>query len=238
MAENKEQKAEKAEKKKHERPAPFAAVKWEGKHEKPKVSPRLKTLYAEKIVPAMIESLGVTNRFQVPRLVKVVVNIGVTEAKENIQALDMAKEDLGNITGQLPQIRRAKKSISNFKLREGMPIGVRVTLRGDIMYEFVDRLISIALPRLRDFRGLEPKGFDGSGNYNLGLKEQHIFPEVNVEKSAKLRGMNITFVTSTSGMHWVKDKDAVGMELLLRMGMPFKKKGAKKDEAERMAAVA
>src|SRR5436309_523909 len=132
-------------------------------------APRLKAHYQEQVVPALMESLGATNPFEVPRLLKIVINIGVNEAKENIQALDIAKEELGQITGQLPQVRRAKKSISNFKLREGMPIGVRVTLRGDRMFEFMDRLIAISIPRIRDFRGLEPRGFDGSGNYNLGL---------------------------------------------------------------------
>jgi len=189
-------------------------------------APRLKAHYHEKVVPSLLESLSAENPFEVPRLVKVVINIGVNEAKENIQALDIAKEELGQITGQLPQVRRAKKSISNFKLREGMPIGVRVTLRGDRMYEFVDRLISIAIPRIRDFRGLEPRGFDGSGNYNLGLTEQHIFPEINVEKSVKMRGMNITFVTTVRSLPRVKpdDRDSVGMELLERMGMPFRKR--------------
>lgn len=188
--------------------------------------PRLKAHYQERVVPAMMESLGVSNPFEVPRLLKIVINIGVNEAKENIQALDIAKEELGQITGQLPQVRRAKKSISNFKLREGMPIGVRVTLRGDRMFEFMDRLIAVAIPRIRDFRGLEPRGFDGAGNYNLGLLEQHIFPEINVEKSVKLRGMNITFVTSVrqlprlDGEQW----DKVGMEFLERMGMPFRKR--------------
>src|SRR2546423_7412190 len=128
--------------------------------------PRLKTHYQKQVIPALMESLGVPNRFEVPRLLKIVINIGVNEAKENIQALDTAKEELAQITGQLPQVRRAKKSISNFKLRQGMPIAVRVTLRGDRMYEFIDRLIAIAIPRIRDFRGLEPRGFDGYGNYN------------------------------------------------------------------------
>ena len=196
-------------------------------------TPRLKAHYHEKVVPSLMESLGATNPFEVPRLVKVVINIGVNEAKENIQALDIAKEELGQITGQLPQVRRAKKSISNFKLREGMPIGVRVTLRGDRMYEFMDRLISIAIPRIRDFRGLEPRGFDGSGNYNLGLTEQHIFPEINVEKSVKMRGMNITFVTTVRQLPRVKpdDRDAVGMEFLERMGMPFRKRNTAQAKA-------
>jgi large subunit ribosomal protein L5 len=188
--------------------------------------PRLKTHYKEQVVPALMESLGVSNPFEVPRMLKIVINIGVNEAKENIQALDIAKEELGQITGQLPQVRRAKKSISNFKLREGMPIAVRVTLRGDRMYEFMDRLIAIAIPRIRDFRGLEPRGFDSYGNYNLGLQEQHIFPEINMEKSVKSRGMNITFVTSVRQLAHLKDdqRDVVGIEFLERMGMPFRKR--------------
>ena len=186
--------------------------------------PRLKVFYRETMIPAMMESLGLSNPFEAPRLLKIVLNIGVNEAKDNIQALDIAKEELGDITGQFPQVRRAKKSISNFKLREGMPIAVRVTLRGDRMYEFLDRLIATAIPRIRDFRGLEPNGFDGNGNYNLGLKEQHIFPEVNVEKSQKARGMNITFVTSVQQQHSLAEKDAAGLELLSRFGMPFKKR--------------
>ncbi|MBI3547734.1 MAG: 50S ribosomal protein L5 [Elusimicrobia bacterium] len=203
----------------------------------PAPPPRLKAFYRDQVVPAMVESMGLKNPFQVPHMVKIVINIGVNEAKENIQALDMAREELAQISGQLPQIRRAKKSISNFKLRENMPIAVRVTLRGNRMWEFLDRLVSTAIPRIRDFRGLEPNGFDGNGNYNLGLKEQHIFPEINAEKSQKLRGMNITFVTSAVLLEKVEDKDAVGLELLTRLGMPFKKR-APKGAAKETAAVA
>ena len=177
--------------------------------------PRLKKQYAEAIVPAFMDKHDFDNPFQVPKLVKIVVNIGVSEARDNIQMLDAAREELAMITGQWPQVRRAMKSISNFKLREGMPIGVRVTLRGDRMWEFLDRLISTAIPRIRDFRGLEPRGFDGRGNYNLGLREQLIFPEVNVEKSPKQRGMNITVVTTS-------DSDDLSLELLRAFGMPFK----------------
>ena len=189
-----------------------------GTYEKPAETPRMKVAYLKEIVPSFMSDSGKTNVHAVPRLTKIVVNMGVSEARENIQALDSAREELAVITGQLPQVRRAKKSISNFKLREGMPIGLRVTLRGDRMWEFFDRLVSVAVPRIRDFRGLEPRGFDGRGNFNLGLKEHHIFPEINMEKSAKARGMNITFVTSAGN-----DKD--GFELLEKMGMPFKKKG-------------
>ena len=178
-------------------------------------APRLKTLYSEAVVPALMERHGLKNPNQVPRLKKVVVNIGVSEARDNAQTIDHAKEELALITGQAPQVRRATKSISNFKLREGMPIGVRVTLRGDRMWEFVDRLITVAIPRIRDFRGLEPKGFDGSGNFNLGLKEQLIFPEIDSERVPKQRGMNISFVIDGG-------KDAASLDLLKELGMPFK----------------
>ena len=186
--------------------------------EAPHATPRLKKFYAEKVVPEMLDSHGRGNPLGVPKLVKIVVNVGVSEAKDNIQMLDAAREEMALITGQLPQVRRAKKSISNFKLREGMPIGLRVTLRGDRMYEFLDRLISTAIPRIRDFRGLEPRGFDGTGNFNLGLREQLIFAEINVEKTVKQRGMNITIVT-TAG------KDDASLDLLRQLGMPFKKTG-------------
>jgi large subunit ribosomal protein L5 len=181
--------------------------------------PRMKVLYKEAIVPALMEKHGLKNPHQVPRLKKIVVNIGVSEARDNVQTLDNAREELALITGQLPQVRRATKSISNFKLREGMPIGVRVTVRGDRMWEFLDRLITIAIPRIRDFRGLEPRGFDGSGNFNLGLKEQLIFPEVNAERVPKQRGMNISFVIDGG-------KDALSLDLLTEFGMPFKKPAA------------
>lgn len=189
--------------------------------EKAPEAPRLKKFYLEKVVPEIMDELGLENPLQAPKLVKIVVNMGVSEAKENVQALDAAREELAQIVGQQPQIRRAKKSISNFKLREGMPIGVRATLRGDRMFEFMDRLISTAVPRIRDFRGLEPNGFDGRGNYNLGLKEQHIFPEINLEKSQKARGMNITFVTTAGN-------DDNGRGLLAKLGMPFKKPSSDK----------
>ncbi|PCI37005.1 MAG: 50S ribosomal protein L5 [Elusimicrobia bacterium] len=188
--------------------------------EKSEGAPRLKTHYSDTVLPGLIKDLGRSNSFQAPKLDKIVVSMGVNEAKENIQVLDQAREDLGQIVGQLPQIRKATKSISNFKLREGMPLALRVTLRGDRMYEFLDRLISTAVPRIRDFRGMKPTGFDGRGNYNLGVKEHHIFPEINLERSPTARGMNITFVTTANN-----DED--GKELLDRMGLPFKKKGQK-----------
>jgi len=182
-------------------------------------TPRMKALYKEAVVPTIMEKHGLKNLHQVPRLKKIVVNIGVSEARDNVQTLDNAREELALITGQLPQVRRATKSISNFKLREGMPIGVRVTLRGDRMWEFLDRLITVAIPRIRDFRGLEPRGFDGSGNFNLGLKEQLIFPEINSERVPHQRGMNISFVIDGG-------KDALSLDLLTEFGMPFKKAAA------------
>jgi large subunit ribosomal protein L5 len=187
--------------------------------ETPHAAPRLKAHYKETIVPSLMEKHGLKNPNQVPRLKKIVVNIGVSEARDNVQMLDHAREELALITGQWPQVRKATKSISNFKLREGMPIGVRVTLRGDRMWEFVDRLITVAIPRIRDFRGLEPKGFDGSGNFNLGLKEQLIFPEINSERVSKQRGMNISFVIDGG-------KDVFSLDLLKELGMPFKQAAA------------
>jgi large subunit ribosomal protein L5 len=177
--------------------------------------PRMKETYYTSVVPEMIKRFSLKNPMQVPRLVKVVVNMGVNDAKEDIKALDQASLELGAITGQKPQVRRAKKSISNFKLRAGMPIGIRVTLRGARMYEFLDRFINTAIPRIRDFRGLDPRAFDGRGNYNLGLTEQHIFPEVDLDKSPKLRGFNVTIVTTAK-------EDAQARELLALFGMPFK----------------
>jgi large subunit ribosomal protein L5 len=177
--------------------------------------PRLKEAYLKNVVPEMVKRFGLENPMQVPRLEKVVVNMGVNDAKEDIKSMDLASAELAAITGQKPQIRRAKKSISNFKLRQGMPIALRVTLRGTRMYEFLDRFINTAIPRIRDFRGLDPRAFDGQGNYNFGLNEQHIFPEVNMEKSPKVRGLNVTIVTTAS-------QDAHARDLLSLFGMPFK----------------
>ncbi|MBI4803475.1 MAG: 50S ribosomal protein L5 [Elusimicrobia bacterium] len=188
-------------------------------------TPRLKTAYVQKIVPAMMKDLSVGSPMAVPKMTKIVINIGVSEAKENIQALDLAKEDLTQIAGQAPQIRRAKRSISNFKLRQGMPIGVRVTLRGAMMYEFFDRFVALSVPRIRDFQGIDVRFFDGRGNLNIGLKEHHIFPEINVEKSPKARGMNITFVTTAGN-------DDHARALLEYLGMPFKKAEKKESKVE------
>lgn len=186
------------------------------------VVPRLKEAFNTAGVKMLQEKLGVGNVNSVPRLEKIVINIGVSAARENIKALDIANEELAQIVGQKPVIRKSKKSISAFKLREGMPIAVSVTLRGPRMYEFLDRFISTAIPRIRDFRGMSPTAFDGNGNYNLGLKEQYIFPEVNVEKSDGPRGMNITFVTTAK-----TNKDAY--ELLTVLGMPFVKDKARQN---------
>ena len=164
---------------------------------------------------ALLKEMGVKSPMAAPKLTKIVINIGVKEAREDIKAMEIAKEDLTAIAGQAAQVRRAKKSISNFKLREGMPIGVRVTLRGAKMYEFMERFICIACPRIRDFQGFNPS-FDGKGNLNLGIKEHYIFPEIDVEKSPKAHGMNITFVTTAKN-----DKD--GRLLMDYMGMPFRK---------------
>jgi len=182
--------------------------------------PRLKEMYKKNVIPELQKEFSYKNVHQVPKMEKIIINIGLGEAKENIKVLDIAVAEVAAITGQKPLTTRAKQSISNFKLRQGMPIGVKVTLRGAIMYEFFDRLINVAMPRIRDFRGVEPKAFDGKGNFNLGLKEQYIFPEVSVEKSDKARGMNITFVTSAT-------EDAHARKLLALMGMPFKKRDIK-----------
>lgn len=180
------------------------------------VKPRLKEKYINEIVPKLKKQWGLKNLFQVPKLEKIVINIGLSEAKDNIKVLDIAESELADITGQKPKVCRAKKAISNFKLREKTPIGLKVTLRGARMYEFIDRLISIAIPRVRDFRGLDIHAFDGRGNYNLGLTEQYIFPEVDLEKSDKQRGMNITIVTTAGSNDKAK-------ELLALLGMPFKR---------------
>jgi large subunit ribosomal protein L5 len=177
---------------------------------------RLKESYRSEFVPQMMERYSYKNRMAVPRLHKIVVNMGVGEAAENIKLLDAAAEQLGAITGQKPIIRRARKSIANFKLRKDMPIGCSVTLRGDRMYDFFERLISIALPRVRDFRGLSTKSFDGRGNYTLGLKDQLVFLEIDYAKVDKVRGMNVTMVTTAAS-------DEEARNLLTLMGMPFRR---------------
>ncbi len=177
---------------------------------------RLKELYKKTIVKKLMKEFGYKNQYQVPQLIKVVINMGLGAAKENPKLIDSAVIELGQITGQKPVIKKAKKSISTFKLREGVPIGVMVTLRSNIMYEFVDRLVNIALPRVRDFKGISSKGFDGRGNYTMGLTEQIVFPEISYDKIDKIKGMNITFVTTAK-----TDKEARTM--LEWLGLPFNK---------------
>ena len=181
------------------------------------VIPRLKVHYQKEVLPALMKRFNYGNTMEAPRLQKIVVNMGVGDAIQNIKFLDAAMADLTAITGQRPAIRRAKKSIANFKLREGAAIGAKVTLRGPRMYEFYDRLISFAIPRIRDFRGLPVKSFDGRGNYTLGITEQIIFHEIIYDKVEKIRGMDITFVTSAK-------TDEEGRELLKLMGLPFREK--------------
>lgn len=179
------------------------------------VPPRLRERFRTAVVPALMKERGYRNPFQVPRLEKIVVNMGVGEGKENAKVLDFATADLGAITGQKPVVTRAKKSIANFKLRENSPIGCKVTLRGPRMYEFLDRLVNVALPRVRDFKGVPPKAFDGRGNYALGLREQVIFPEITYDKVDKLRGMDIIMVTTA-------DSDEEAKALLTHLGVPFR----------------
>ena len=182
------------------------------------VSVRLRELYSAQIRDALKDELGLSNVMQVPRLEKIVVNMGVGDAAQQAKLLDGAVADLEVITGQKPLITRARKSVSNFKLREGQAIGVKATLRGDRMYEFLDRLITLAIPRIRDFRGLSPRSFDGNGNYTFGVTEQLIFPEIDYDKVDRTRGMDITIVTSASD-------DASGQALLTAFGFPFRKEG-------------
>jgi large subunit ribosomal protein L5 len=179
------------------------------------MTPRLLGQYRSTVVSVLRSEFNYANVMQVPRLVKIVVNTSIKEATQNVRLLETAAEEMALITGQKPQIRRARMSIANFKLREGMPIGARVTLRGNRMWEFYDRLVNIALPRVRDFRGVSPKGFDGRGNYSLGLNEQIIFPEINYDKVQKVTGMNIAFVTTAQ-------TDLEAKALLKHLGMPFR----------------
>jgi large subunit ribosomal protein L5 len=176
---------------------------------------RLKDRYNDEIVPALKERFGIENPMRIPRLEKIVVNMGVGEASQNSRALDGAMEDLAKITGQKAQMRRARKSVAGFKIREGMPVGARVTLRGERMWEFLDRLVSVALPRVRDFRGISPSSFDGRGNYALGLREQLIFPEISYDAIDTTRGLDVAVVTTT-------ESDEEARELLRLLGMPFR----------------
>ena len=177
---------------------------------------RLREDYENEIKKALVEKFGYKNVMQIPRLDKIVINMGVGEAKENAKLMESAVKDLTTISGQKPVVTKAKKSVANFKLREGMPIGCKVTLRGERMYEFADRLVNLALPRVRDFRGVSAESFDGRGNYALGIKEQIIFPEIEYDKVDKVRGMDIIFVTTAR-------TDEEARELLRLFGMPFKR---------------
>lgn len=177
---------------------------------------RLQEKYMKEVAPALMEKFGYKNVMEIPKLDKIVINMGIGDARENPKGLEKAVEEMEIISGQKPVITRARKSVANFKLREGMPIGCKVTLRGEKMYEFVDRLINLALPRVRDFRGVNPNAFDGRGNYALGIKEQLIFPEIEYDKVDKVRGMDIIFVTTAK-------TDEEARELLTQFNMPFAK---------------
>ena len=193
--------------------------------------PRLKTKYRDEVVPALTKQFEYTNRMEVPRLVKISVNKGVGEATQNQKLVDNAVEELRKITGQQPVVRKARKSVSNFKLREGMPIGASVTLRDQHMWEFLDRLVTLALPRVRDFRGIPDRSFDGRGNYTLGIKEQIIFPEISVDEIDNISGMDVTFVTTAQ-------TDEEAHALLKALGMPFIRREKKNAEAEEEAEAA
>ena len=212
QAEKKEKKEKKGRKKEDVKKAGFAANIEEGLEAKPA---RLKLRYRKEGVPALMKELNLKNPFQAPRLEKIVVNMGLGEALANNKILESAVDQLGAITGQKPVVTRARKSIANFKLRQGQAIGCAVTLRGDRMYEFLDRLISVALPRVRDFKGVSPKAFDGKGNYTLGIREQIIFPEINYDQIEKVKGLNISFVTTARN-------DEQGLALMRHFGLPFR----------------
>ena len=188
------------------------------------MAPRLKDRYQKEVVPALVKEFSYGNANAVPRLRKIVVNMGLGEAIQNAKLLDSAAQELGQITGQKPVITRARKSIANFKLRKNMPIGAMVTLRGDRMYEFFDRLTNVAMPRVRDFRGVSTRAFDGRGNYTLGLRDQLVFPEIDYAKVDKTKGMNITIVTDAK-------TDAEALALLRHMGMPFRSEAQRRQAA-------
>jgi large subunit ribosomal protein L5 len=192
-----------------------AAASGDGAAPAEKVIPRLKTRYFDEIRPTLVNELNYSNSLQAPKLEKIVVNIGIGEAIQNAKALDAATADLQAITGQKPITKKAKKSIAQFRLREGMTVGIMVTLRGDRMYEFLDRLVNAALPRIRDFQGVATRSFDGRGNYSMGLKEQMMFPEINYDDIEMIHGMDITLVTSA-------ERDDHALALLKELGMPFR----------------
>jgi large subunit ribosomal protein L5 len=223
MAEKREQKQPKGDQKEQKKKAPKGAEAVEaapqGKPSRPRAnnaaSARLKDRYHKEILPALLKELSLTNPMAAPKLEKVIINMGVGEATQNAKVLDPAVAELTQITGQRPVVTKAKKSIAQFKVREGQPIGAMVTLRGDRMFEFLDRLMNVALPRVRDFKGVSTKSFDGRGNYTLGLRDQLIFPEIDYSKVEKQKGMNVTIVTSAK-------TDDHGLALLKHLGMPFR----------------
>ncbi len=215
----KEQKPQKEQKgKKGAEAAPAGDAPKAARPKEPKGPSRLHVRYGKEVVPALVKHFSYTNVMAVPRLEKIVINMGLGEAVANAKIMDVAMAELGQIAGQRPVITRAKKSIANFKLRQNMPIGAAVTLRGERMYEFFDRLTSVVLPRVRDFRGVSLRSFDGRGNYTLGLRDQLIFPEISYEKVDKIRGMNVTIVTTAR-------TDDEARELLKQLGMPFRQQG-------------
>jgi large subunit ribosomal protein L5 len=201
--------------KKGESPAPDAAAPKAAKPKGPAEPSRMRVRYSKEVIPALMKHFKYGNIMAVPKLEKIVVNMGLGEAIANAKIMDVAVDELGRITGQRAVVTRAKKSIANFKLRQNMPIGAAVTLRGDRMYEFLDRLVSVVLPRVRDFRGVSMRSFDGRGNYTMGLRDQLIFPEISYEKVDKIRGMNVTIVTTAR-------TDDEARELLKQLGMPFR----------------
>ena len=215
----KEQKPQKEQKgKKGAAEAPAADAPKAARPKEPKGPSRLHARYGKEVIPALVKHFSYTNVMAVPKLEKIVINMGLGEAVANAKIMDVAMAELGQIAGQRPVITRAKKSIANFKLRQNMPIGAAVTLRGERMYEFFDRLTSVVLPRVRDFRGVSLRSFDGRGNYTLGLRDQLIFPEISYEKVDKIRGMNVTIVTTAR-------TDDEARELLKQLGMPFRQQG-------------
>ncbi len=224
MAEETEKKAKakRPEKEAKKAPAPKRAA--EERPSEPRVPPRLKVRYEQEIVPRLMQELKIENRMRVPRVQKIVINLGLGEARENVKLLETAVEEIRQIAGQKPVMTRARKAISNFKLRQGMPIGAMVTLRRDRMYEFLDRLINVALPRVRDFRGVSDKAFDGRGNYSLGIREHVIFPELNLDKVDKVKGLTITIATTARS-------DFEGYTLLKELGMPFRSAGPERGAA-------
>ena len=210
--------------------APEAAAQATPREPEPKIPARLRLKFEQEVAPALMRELKIENRMRVPRLEKITINMALNEARENVKILDAAVEELGQIAGQKPVLTRARKAISNFKLRQGMPIGVMVTLRRERMWEFFDRLVSVALPRVRDFRGVSDKAFDGRGNYSLGLREHTIFPELNLDKVEKVKGLTISITTSARS-------DFEGLMLLRALGMPFRGQ-AEREEKAAMAAQA